>query len=141
MAASDEKLFVSSDNGVTWNEIVRPVRYEDMRDVVVFDGEWERQNDEHFSARTQTSSAAQGDTVTLHFIGSGIRWLGSTGPDCGSVQVTIDGVRVATVSCHADDVAHMQDVFMKERLTPGPHTLLIRVMSGNVAVDAFDVLP
>ena len=141
VAASDEKLFVSSDNGETWSEIVRPVRYEDMRDVVVFDGEWKRQNDEDFSARTQTSSGAQGDTVTLHFIGGGIRWLGSTGPDCGSAEVTIDGVRVATVSCHADRLGHMQDVFMKERLTPGPHTLLIRVMSGNVAVDAFDVLP
>jgi photosystem II stability/assembly factor-like uncharacterized protein len=141
VAASDEKLFVSSDNGETWSEIVRPVRYEDMRDVVVFDGKWQRQNDENFSARTQTSSGARGDTVTLHFIGGGIRWLGSTGPDCGSAQVSIDGVPVATVSCRADEVGHMQDVFTKESLTPGPHTLLIRVTSGNVAVDAFDVLP
>jgi hypothetical protein len=79
--------------------------------------------------------------VTLRFIGGGIRWLGSTGPDCGSAQVAIDGALVASVSCHADEVMHMQDLFMKERLTPGPHTLVIRVMSGNVAVDAFDVLP
>ena len=141
VAASDEQLFVSSDNGASWSEVVRPVRYEDMRDVVVFEGDWKRQNDEAFSALTQTSSGTQGDTVTLRFIGGGIRWVGSTGPNCGKAQLTIDGVPVAEVSCHADEVRHMQDLFMKERLTPGPHTLVIRLTSGNVAVDALDVLP
>lgn len=141
VAASDETLFVSSDKGASWGEITRPVRYEDMRDVVVFDGKWKRQNDEDFSARTQTSSAVKGDTVTLHFIGGGIRWLGSTGPDCGSAQVLIDGVRVSTVSCRADKAGHMRDVFTQNGLTPGPHTIVVRVLSGNIAIDAFDVLP
>ena len=141
VAASDETLYVSSDKGETWREITRPVRYEDMRNVVTFDGKWKRQSDEDFSARTQTSSGARGDTVTLQFIGGGIRWLGSTGPDCGNAQVSIDGIPVATVSCQADKAGHMQDVFTKEGLTPGPHSLLIRVKSGTVTVDAFDVLP
>jgi len=141
VAASDEKLFVSSDNGGTWSEIVRPVRYEDMRDVVLFEGDWKLQNGEEFSALTQTSSETQGDAVTLRFIGGGVRWLGSTGPDCGSAQVVIDGVPVAEVTCRADEVRHMQDLFAKENLAPGAHTLVIQVTSGYVAVDAFDVLP
>ena len=141
VAASDEQLFVSSDNGASWSEVLRPVRYEDMRDVVVFEGDWKRQNDEAFSALTQTSSGTQGDTVTLRFIGGGIRWVGSTGPNCGKAQLAIDGVPVAEVSCHADEVRHMQSLFMKEGMEPGPHTLVIRVTSGNIAVDALDVLP
>jgi len=141
VAASDEQLFVSSDNAVSWSEVVRPVRYEDMRNVVVFEGDWKRQDDEAFSALTQTSSRTQGDTVTLRFIGGGIRWVGSTGPNCGKAQVAIDGVPVAEVSCHADVARNMQDVFINDGLTPGPHTLRIRVTSGTVTVDALDVLP
>jgi len=141
VAASDEKLFMSSDNGDSWNEIVRPVRYEDIRDVVVFDGDWKRQNNESYSALTQTSSGTKGDTATLRFIGGGIRWLGSSGPECGSAQVTIDGQSVAAVFCQADDVHHMHSLFVKEGLGPGPHLLRIEVTSGTVPVDALDVLP
>ena len=141
VAASDETLFVSQDAGATWTAVSRPVRYEDMRDVVEFNGDWQRRSGAEFSAQSETVSAGSGDWVMLRFVGGGIRLLGSTGPDCGTAEVLIDGVGAGTVACRSSEAQAMQALYEFEELEPGAHTLEIRVTSGRVALDALDVLP
>ena len=119
-----------------------------MRDIVSFDGDWEQRRGEQFSALTETITSKQGSVARLRFVGSGIRWLGSMGPEFGSAQVFIDSELIATVSCRSDELRHMRELFIVQGLETGPHTIEIRVFSeavdlhtGIVGVDAFDVLP
>jgi len=148
IAASDESLFISADQGDTWAEIRRPVRYEDMRNVVVFLGQWAQRNGEQFSALSETRTAEDGSSARLRFVGGGIRWLGSKGPDYGLAQVYIDDNLVASVDSHAGEQQAMQTLFSVQDLEFGAHTIEIRALSRNagdggefVSVDAFDVLP
>jgi photosystem II stability/assembly factor-like uncharacterized protein len=148
VAASDEKLFLSDDLGDSWSEVQRPIRYEDMRDVVSFSGGWERQRGEQYSAMTETVTSVAGESARLRFVGSGIRWLGSRGPEYGSAEVYIDNELVATVSCHSSELEHMQTLFVSQQIEFGAHTVEVRRVvektiagSGIIGVDGFDVLP
>jgi len=140
VAASDESLFLSTDRGNFWTEVKRPVRYEDMRDVVMFDGGWERQSASQYSALTESITSASGGSVSLRFVGGGIRLLGSQGPGYGSGQVFVDNEARGTVSFESAEHKHMEELFEVRGLEPGPHTIEIRA-DGVIAVDAFDVLP
>jgi len=144
VAASDEQLFTSTDNGDSWELIQRPVRYEDMREPVRFSGQPEVRRNSGFSAQTETLLSRNSDRVQLNFIGDGIRWLGSKGPSFGEARVSIDGEFIELVDSHADNGAPMHELFVMRGLGFGPHTIEIsRVEDSdkNVAIDAFDVLP
>lgn len=148
VAASDEALFISDDGGDSWTTVSRPVRYEDMRDVISYTGKWERANGEGFSAMTETSTTADGSRAHLHFVGGGIRWLGSCGPEHGTAQVYLDDKWVATVPCHEETSKVQRELFISDKLEYGAHTIEIRAGSaesgdpkGMVSLDAFDVLP
>ncbi len=148
IAASDEQLFLSEDGGDTWSQAARPVRYEDMRDVITYGGHWDRHTDEGFSAMTETSTVDEKGKARLKFVGGGVRWLGSCGTGHGSAQVFIDGESVATVRCGDRPTAKMQELFVASDLDYGSHTIEIRAISsasgeadGIVSVDAFDILP
>jgi len=144
VAASDETLFISENSGDSWAILLRPVRYEDMRDVVEFSGETERRRNESFSAMTETFLKGSGSRVRLEFVGSGIRWLGSRGDHCGSASVYLDGEFRELVNCHSDEAGNMQVLFQVDDLTYGAHDIEIRVdsdVAGDaVGVDAFDIL-
>lgn len=148
IAASDEHLFVSADHGSSWRKVPRPVRYEDMRDVVYFAGDWQRSSGSKFSASTETATSSRNGHVTVRFVGTGIRWIGSRGPQYGSADVYIDEELVGSVSCKADSPQFLSEIFTIDGLNFGPHIVEVRANPdktasslGKVAVDAFDVLP
>jgi len=148
IAASDEGLFVSADHGSSWRMVPRPVRYEDMRDVVHFSGDWQRSSGSNFSASTETATSARNSHATVRFVGTGVRWIGSRGPQYGSADVFIDQEFVGSVSCKADDLQFLSEVFTIDGLSFGSHIVEVRANPGKaasglgkVAVDAFDVLP
>ena len=148
IAASDEQLFISEDRGESWSEILRPVRYEDMRDVVLFAGDWEQRHGENYSAMTESIASKVESSVRMRFVGAGIRWLGSRGPEYGSARVYLDDELVETVQCHASEPENMQELFVAQGLEFGAHTIEVRLKSeraeeseGIVSIDAFDVLP
>jgi hypothetical protein len=126
----------------------RPVRYEDMRNVVEFGDGWERISGPDFSASTETATSGRDGLVTIDFVGSGIRWIGSRGPDYGVAQVYVDDELVGTVACKATSEERLSEIFAIQGLRFGPHTIEVRanpgghsIEHGKVAVDAFDVLP
>jgi len=148
VAVSDEKLFISEDLGISWSEVQRPVRYEDMRDVVLFTGDWERHTGENYSAMTETVTSGVGDGARLQFVGGGIRWLGSRGPKYGSAEVYVDDQLVDTVRCHSNKLENMQELFIAQELEFGAHMIEVRLVSEQIedrsaviSIDAFDVLP
>jgi len=142
VAASDEQLMLSTNGGSSWQVVDRPVRYEDMRVNVHFDGNWDTQDGEKYSAMTENLSDREGSSASVSFVGNGIRWIGSKGPSHGDAEVLIDGEIVATISCRSANSSHMQELFSIRNLGHGPHKIRVRARSASpVGVDAFDVLP
>ena len=68
-AASDEALFLSTDRSNSWTLIQRPVRYEDIRDVMRYEGSWMQTENTEYSASTINYSVIKGDKEELDFVG------------------------------------------------------------------------
>lgn len=148
-AASDQDLFISSDQGDNWTLLSRPVRYEDRRDDIKYTGNWTSMEGDEFSASTVHYSETPGDRAKLNFDGCGIRWITTKSPKGGIVNVYIDNSLAQSVDLHSASVENMSEVFIQNDLTCGPHTINIELPeTGNtnsqrkrVTLDAFDVLP
>ncbi|KUN89027.1 beta-galactosidase [Streptomyces bungoensis] len=130
----------SADTTYTWDDPDSALRYT---------GSWSHVADQSYTGgdykHTESFSRKAGDSVTVPFDGTAIRWIGSRTNNHGNADVYLDGTKAATVD---DSGAENQAViFQKTGLAPGAHTLKI-VVAGNhgsgstddyVAVDAIDV--
>ena len=95
--------------------------------------------------KTESFSNTAGDSVTVPFDGTAVRWIGSKTNNHGYADVYVDGVKAATVddSGSGDQAV----VFQKTGLAPGAHTLKIVVAGSHsagstddfVSIDAVDV--
>jgi photosystem II stability/assembly factor-like uncharacterized protein len=146
-AASVNQLVRSTDGGMTWVEIPRPVRLEaeapfwEWLDLAVeLEGEWKLRSSPQSSCRSLIRSSEPGSTATIRFHGTGARWVGMLSPRGGTATVVVDGRTRARVDLHAETTTHAAQVFAVEDLARGPHTLTILV-EGSVNVDAIDVTP
>jgi hypothetical protein len=83
-------------------------------------------------------AATTGATETIAFSGPTITWYGQSGPSLGVVDVLVDGRVRTKVNTHAartnNRVAHLL-----KHVGAGKHTLMLRVDSGKVAIDAVRV--
>jgi len=148
-AASDEEIFRSTDGGDTWELMSRPVRYEDMREVIRYEGEWQQENGSDYSATSVTQSDVANSIVSLGFIGTGVSWIGTEGNDQGIAQVYIDGSYVRDVDQFGDTSRSMVTSFSVTGLDYGWHTIAIEVTGvknsastgRRIALDALDVEP
>jgi photosystem II stability/assembly factor-like uncharacterized protein len=148
-AASDEELFKSTDGGNTWEMITRPVRYENMREVVRYEGEWRIANGDDFSASSVSHSDVAHNEAILNFVGTGISWIGTTSNDQGIAEVYVDGDYMADVDQFSDTRATMVKVYSITDLAYAPHTIIVEVTGTKnpkstgyrIEIDAFDVLP
>jgi photosystem II stability/assembly factor-like uncharacterized protein len=147
-AASDENLYRSVDGGARWSLVSRPVRYENTREPVRFTGTWSRQEGDAFSGLNATWSDSPGDRADLNFVGTGVAWIGNSGPESGRAEVTIDDTLVETVDLYGEKNG-VREVFRNGGLPYGPHTIAV-VVSGDrnplstgsrVSIDAFDIAP
>ena len=148
-AASHEELFESTDGGNTWEIITRPVRYEDRRDVIHFEGEWKLSKGDDFSASSVSYSDAAFDKATLNFVGTGVSWIGTKSNDQGIARVFIDGDYLGDVDQFSATRKFMVTSFSITDLAYGPHTIGVEVTGTKnpesagyrIEVDAFDVFP
>ncbi len=149
IAASDEQVFKSADGGHSWQLLARPVRYENMREVVRYEGDWQIAKDDDFSASSVSYSGVAGDKAVLDFVGTGVSWIGTQGKDQGIARVYVDGEHVGDVDQFGNVREKMLESFSVTGLVYGPHTIVIEVTgtknsasAGNrVEVDAFDIAP
>ena len=99
------------------------------------------------SANLVLAASCPGAALSVDFIGSGITWIGSRGPNQGSADVYIDGQWVATVDQYSAVEKPQDKTFEISNIDFGHHILLIvkkqnsseLVSDGFIDVDAFDV--
>lgn len=148
-AASDEAIFQSTDGGQTWDLMEKPVRYEDYRDVVQYEGPWHKASGSQYSATGVTQTDVAASTARLNFYGSGVNWIGSTGRDQGIARVYIDGDYVAEVDQFSETEATLVTLLSRIDLADEAHTITIEVTDTKnpastgrrVVIDAFDIIP
>jgi hypothetical protein len=147
-ASSEAALFLSTDRGMTWELVSRPIRYENHREVVRYEGTWETATGEDFSASNVSYADTANSKATLTFVGTGITWIGTRGSDQGIARVYIDETYAGEVDQFDDARTTMVESFSSTDLVCGPHTIRVEVVdtknpesTGNrVEIDAFDVL-
>ena len=97
---------------------------------------------------TAQETQTAGETMTLPFRGTGIRWIGYLGPDAGIANVSIDGGAPTQVDMYSPTAKYQPIVFSALGLADTNHTIVItatgRVNAASsgarVVVDAFDIL-
>ncbi|TQJ92178.1 beta-galactosidase [Streptomyces sp. SLBN-31] len=130
----------ASDTSYTWD---------DPDSALQYTGSWSHVADTSYTGgdykHTESFSNKAGDSLTVPFDGTAIRWIGSKTDNHGYADVYLDGTKIATVD---DSGGENQAVlFQKTGLPSGAHTLKIVVAgkhgSGStddyVSIDAIDV--
>jgi len=129
----------------TWDDADAPLTYE---------GSWGHAGSEvNWTAgdykTTESYSDVAGDSVSVPFTGTAVRWISSRDSNHGIADVYLDGTKVATVDTYGSAKATQQVFYDARGLTDGPHTLKI-VATGTknaaaagtfVVVDAIDLPP
>lgn len=107
-----------------------------------YTGTWTNVSNTLYSGSSVKRTTVAGSKVTVPFRGSAVRWIGTTGPSYGKVDIAVDGVAAATgLNLYATTTTYRKTIFTKSGLSDGAHTLTITsVVAGKpVDVDAFSV--
>jgi len=147
--ASREEVFQSTDGGHSWKMLPRPTRYEDKREMVHYEGQWQRLENSDFSTSSITYSNVAHDKAVFNFVGTGVAWIGTQSNDQGIARVYIDGDYKAEVDQFSDISRSMVTSYSITDLDYGLHTITIEVTNTKnpastghrIAIDAFDVAP
>src|SRR3954452_15311663 len=123
--------------------------YDDPDSALQYTGSWSHVSNQSYTHSdyqdTESFSNKAGDSVSVQFTGTAVRWIGSKTNNHGYADVYVDGTKEATVD---DSGSQAQAVlFQKSGLSAGPHTLKIVVTGTHsssssdnyVAIDAIDV--
>jgi photosystem II stability/assembly factor-like uncharacterized protein len=154
-AASMSQILRSVDNGKTWIELRTSIsRYEaeahfhQAHSIPVFlEGQWRKKSGKQYSNSQTVNSSTLNDQATLVFVGDGVKWLGTHGPDQGTASVFIDGSFQAKVDQYNKQFSFLNESFSVSGLSYGSHIIKIIVdgtknssSSGKrVDIDAFDI--
>lgn len=155
---SGEELFMSTNGGLDWEIIPRPVRYEDIRrDVINYEKEslWVKQwNQDTFdcdklSAHSVTLCDTKGAKVNFKFNGSGVSWIGTRSKNQGVADVYLDGRLKARIDQYSAAQKTEAKLFTISGLENKPHTLTIEVSGAKAedsegyftVIDAIDIFP
>ena len=123
--------------------------YDDPDSALQYTGSWSHVANQSYTGgdykNTESFSNKAGDSMSVPFNGTAIRWIGSKTSNHGNADVYLDGTKVATVDCSGSQ--NQAVLFQKSGLTDGPHVLKIVVdgthASGSsdnfVSIDAIDL--
>ncbi|GIT81249.1 hypothetical protein LLS1_29180 [Leifsonia sp. LS1] len=78
------------------------------------------------------ATTKDGDRVDLAFRGTGVSWIGDTGPDQGKAAVYIDGRLAKTVDTRSDARRTGRTLFSVDGLRDGDHRITVVKVSGDV---------
>ena len=144
-AASTSPLIVVDAFEVTMSG----TRHQDTDPAVAYGQRWIQDNrDKAYSEGASAESNTVGAQATITFTGTGIRWIGARGPQCGIARISLDGVFIENFDTYFRTEGPQSADFFKDGLPAGTHTLTIEVMGKNplstdfwILIDAFDVIP
>jgi len=111
-------------------------RLADTAAAISYRSTWRLASYRGYSGGHVTYSTRKGATATVWFTGTGIAWVGPTGPTRGVARVYIDGRYVKTINLRRSTFSARTVLFSKA-LSAGRHTFAIRVVSSGrpVAID------
>jgi len=129
-------------------------RHQDTDQAIAYGPNWFQDNrDKAYSEGASAESNIVGAQATITFTGTGIRWIGARGPQCGIARIFLDGAFVEDFDTYfqTEGPQHtdfFSTDFFRSGLAPGTHTLSIQVIGKNpvstdfwILIDAFDVIP
>ncbi|MET9908481.1 beta-galactosidase [Streptomyces sp. NPDC006476] len=123
--------------------------WDDPDSALQYTGSWSHVANQSYTGgdykHTESFSNKAGDSLTVPFDGTAIRWIGSKTDNHGYADVYLDGTKVATVDDSGGE--NQAVIFQKTGLPAGSHTLKIVVAGSHssastdnyVAIDAIDV--
>jgi hypothetical protein len=124
-------------------------RYEEYEtSKIAYSGMWTMDNNARVWSEGVTATSNQpGATATFSFTGTSVSWIGCRkGSAGGTADILLDGVlaqQVRLAETYPIE-GYQMTIFRADGLSPGAHTLTIRVTNTDgsyVVVDAFDVRP
>lgn len=107
---------------------------------VTWTGPWQTRRVSSASGRSVRTARGAGAQATLRFQGRAVAVVAPRGPGRGSIDVSIDGVRVATVSLAASRTQARRIVFASGALSDGDHVITVRTRKAGAELDAILVL-
>ncbi|MEV0406546.1 beta-galactosidase [Actinoallomurus sp. NPDC050550] len=127
--------------------------YDDPDAAVHYTGTWSHVGaEQNYTGgdykHTESFSSTQGDSASVDFTGTGVRWISNLDGNHGIADVYLDGTKVKTVDLYGAAKQNQSVAYQATGLTNGPHTLKI-VVTGDknaaasgtfVTIDAIDVL-
>jgi hypothetical protein len=124
-------------------------RHQDTDPAIAYGAGWIQDNrDKAYSEGASAESNTTGAQATITFTGTGIRWIGARGPQCGIARISLDGAFVEDFDTYSETEGPQSTDFFKDGLPSRTHTLTIevigkRAISSNawILIDAFDVIP
>jgi hypothetical protein len=80
-----------------------------------------------------------GGAAKWNFIGSGFRLHSPTAPEAGKARVILDGRQIAVLDLNSKEMEPSKVVLSRTRLRQGPHSLVLKPISGRLIVDCLEV--
>ncbi|HEY1288648.1 MAG TPA: hypothetical protein VGF58_10025 [Burkholderiales bacterium] len=122
----------------------KPGRFEETdAKVTLSPGDWvEADSRFGWSGGGAMQSTVAGATATFQFSGTSVTWIGARSDGGGTADISVDGGPARQISLVSRPNEKHAPVVTLHDLSPGQHTLTIRVTSAApavVVVDAFDV--
>ena len=127
--------------------------HDDVDAALQYSGTWTHASGQPWTAGdyrdTETFSNTSGDSVSIPFHGTAVRWISSLDGNHGIAAVSVDGQQVATVDTYGSPKQYQYVAYSVDNLTDADHTLTIGVTGQKnpasadrfVVVDAIDVPP
>ncbi|MFF4935379.1 beta-galactosidase [Streptomyces griseofuscus] len=116
--------------------------YDDPDPALSYSGSWshvgtEQDWTEGDYKRTESFSNTAGDSVSVPFNGTGVKWISNLDGNHGTADVYLDGTKVKTVDTYGSPRRKQYVAYQASGLDKGPHTLKI-VVTGEKDTDATD---
>ena len=134
----------------TANSFGADTRYEESSSSIAYSGTWDIfdcPDCEPCSGTDFKYSEEKGAEANFAFDGVGVKWIATKGKMMGKADVYLDSASMGSVDLYSPNFQYQQVVFEKAGLSPGRHTLAIKVSGEKKArskgfkvdIDAFDV--
>ncbi|WP_405590479.1 beta-galactosidase [Streptomyces sp. NBC_01190] len=126
--------------------------YDDPNPAITYAGTWSHVGAEQSYTggdyqHTESFSSLAGDSASIDFTGTGVKWITNLDTNHGTADVYLDGGKVKTVDLYAAAKQNQYTAYQVSGLPAGPHTLKIVATGAKnpaatgtfVTVDAIDV--
>jgi beta-galactosidase GanA len=126
--------------------------YDDHDPALAYTGSWSHVGaEQNYTGgdyqHTESFSGTAGDSASVDFTGTGVKWISNLDGNHGTADVYLDGTKVRTVDLYSATKQNQYVAYQASGLAAGPHTLKIVATGAKnpaasgafVTIDAVDV--